>query len=553
MAELQEHELEPDQKPKSGHELAAADLEGEPGHPGHDPYAAGPHKPQPEKLSDMRLGSPADAAKSWANSMMMGAAPQAEGALGAMAKAAVQPLEHRDKPQDPHEQLQELLDAYRSVRNAGAAEHAQSDNTVLGHMGNAAAYITPHPLIPTPTAAEAAIPALGKIANPVAKRAVVGGAVGTGVGMASGAANSPADLTKMDPAEAKRFLYDTFKGGAGGLATGATLGAGSAMAEGPTRALSQEQALRAAGLQAGIKNSIQKDLGVENMEQARELGQEFLDKGLIPPVGSSEAVAKRAQKLQDNANNAVGATLNHAELNSGMGFDYPEAANAMRQRVTNPTDNTATAIRRSDEALKLAQDMEDQGKLTPGSFVGANKQKSDSWKGVNFSANPELDAVQTRKAVSGARQSIEDQVARTLGPKAAQDLHNANQNWGTAEDALKLAANESTRRAARKGITVGDVLPLLAGSTAGGAMGHSTEGLLTGLATTTALKGFDKYGHSSLARGAQGMATKLGESSGGHAGGLIGQDLEHRGEEELRPSDDEEEHRPWDSLDGGTR
>jgi hypothetical protein len=84
-----------------------------------------------------------------------------------------------------------------------------------------------------------------------------------------------------------------------------------------------------------------------------------------------------------------------------------------------------------------------------------------------------------------------------------------------------LAENESTRRAARKGVTMGDVLALTTGGAAGGFSGHPGLGVGGGLALALGAKGYDKYGHSSTARFADWLAKRAGKNTGGVVGGEV--------------------------------
>lgn len=508
--------------------LAPDEAAGEPGNPGHEQHAN--EAEQQEFANYTPMGTVADAAKTFANKAALGAGPVISGGMGALANAATQGFQ--DEPTSD-------LDAYRDVRDDTARELKASENTTLGHA------ITPLAAIATPIP----VKALPRGAT-IPQKALRGAEVGGGTGFASGLVNSKVDLTRPTPEGLRRALSEALVSGAtgagGGYLGGATLGA----AEPKLRSFAEEQALRAAGLQSGIKNSLKTDLGLNDMTEARALGRRFLDEGLIPLVGSSEAVAKRAEKLGGAAGQTIGATMNKADVatmhtpapppgqtTAGRpsnvkpqpGFDYDamaDASNGVLDRATSVADDLS-----GGKARDLAEALRAQGKRTPGSFVGANQAKSDAWKSARFDQDAPMSAQMYRKAVGAARDDIERQVADALGPADAAALRSANEKFGVAADAQKLAANESQRRASRKGFTTGDLVALLGGGTAGGFTGNTGLGLGGGLAASLGLKAADKFGHSTASRFSDFLAKRAAANTGGATAGALAPYLELLDEE----------------------
>lgn len=490
---------------------AEAEAAGEPGHAGVDLYAKGPHALQPTK-PPKRMGDLTDAAKSWANKAALGGGPQIAGAMGALAELATKP----NPGDDPHP-----LDAYRDVRDATAKDLESSENTALGETGGLIGMMST-PGLPKPLAA-------GTLPQKVRQAANVGG----GIGLANAAFTSPVDLTRPTGEGLNRFARDVGVGGAGGYVGGGAMGPLLAAGESPARALAEQQALRAAGLRGGIKNSLRKDLGVSNMEEARQLGRQFLDEGLIPPVGGAESVARRAESLQGQSGNVVGSHLTEADVAArGMpdfpvnGFSFSEGAEATRAPLLDPNRTSAVERAAGGKAFDLADQVQQQGAITPGSFVGANKVKSDAWRGANFSADPDLSATAYRKGVSGLRQNIEDQVSRVLGPEKAASLKEANRRYGVGADALKLAENASTRDAAKKGFGWPEILAALGGGEMAAQSGHGAGGgLAGGLAAVLGAKAFDKWGHSTAAHAADLAGDVAASGAGAGLGGQVGSSL----------------------------
>lgn len=515
-------------------------LEGEPGHAGANPYSEKRRAEDKMRNAEPPIptGTLADAAKTWANKAAAGAGPQIEGAMGAAMQYAKDPntaamlqaaqLAGAKTPDDST-----LLDAYRAVRDMGAKEHAASENTLMGKA------VAPIGVMSTP------IPIKPAAGMSVPERAWQSTKVGGGVGGLSALANSPADLTKMDAPNLERGAADFLLGVGGGGVTSAILGGSSAAAESPTRQLAEQQALRAAGLRAGIKDSLQKDLGITNMNEARQLGRQFLDEGLIPPVGSAESVAKRAQKLEGQAGNSIGAQLAVGQMNGPLSYDRVVKAAADPLQVA-PGKSTAVADLASGKARDFVDAMERQGQATPGNWAEANRAKSDAWKSARFDDQAPMAAVLHRKSVGAARNNIEDQL-REVNPAAADALHQANERFGVAADAQKLAEAASRRDAAKKGFGMPEILAMT-GAGAGGMAGHPVTGGLAGLATALGAKAFDKWGHSTAARGADFLADRLANNTGGAVGGVAGSAGGHKLAEYLGEMEDADK---WKKLQGG--
>lgn len=493
---------EPSEEPNP---FDAPSAEGEPGHPGHDKYKDGAYA----HVDDSPItptGTPWDAVKNAANVAALGAGPQIEGGMAALA-AGLQAHE------SPAARDDAMLAAYRGVRDMGTKEHDAAARTHWGQTGAGVGMLaSPVPFKP---AAGASIP------RRIAQGAIVGG----GTGLLHGAATSKADLTTLDRGAFKEALTNAIvqgiTGSGGGAITGGVVGASRS----PLKNTAEEQALRAAGLRGGIQNQIQKKLGLSNIEEARALGRQFLDEGLIPLVGSAEKVAKNAENLQGMAGNTIGAELAAAQA-SGKPFSNSRMAAAARDPLQiAPGKSTAVADLASGKARDFADALDAQGQATPGNWVEANRAKSDAWASANFADDAPIAAQLYRKSVGSARDNIEQQLREAMGPEAAASLNKANKRYGIAADALKLADNAGTRDVAKKGFGLPEIMAITTGAGAAGghaAGGHSVEGALGGLALALGAKGFDKYGHSSAARFADFLRKRAEANTGGSVGGQLG-------------------------------
>lgn len=246
----------------------------------------------------------------------------------------------------------------------------------------------------------------------------------------------------------------------------------------------------AVGGKAGIGDRL-RSAGIDPSEQAA-FGNKLLDENLIPtglhPTQSPVAgVLERARALKSSSGANVGREIQAAE-NSGTSFDPLAAQEEMSSRLGRLPLETGN----SSKALGL---IEQVGKLTPqgeyasgGGFSDANQTKSQAWKAANFKDDAPMQAQQYRKAVSGLRDSIRDQVGAANGPESANRLTQANQRFGLASTAEDISAPAVSRggaaqqfgipAAAAAALTSGLGVGQLAGGMAGGATAALVGGAL---------------------------------------------------------------------------
>lgn len=306
---------------------------------------------------------------------------------------------------------------------------------------------------------------------------------------------------------------------------------GGAGLESKMRSGAEGQALKAAGLRGGITNQVQKKLGLPNEAEARALGRNFLDEGLIPFGGTKEEVARRAEALTGQAGNAQQSVLGRADVASMRtpmasagqtvagrpsaavpGFKYDEFARAAGKTID---DASAVAEDLSgDKARGLVKALQRQGEKTPGSFVGANKAKSDAWKSARFDQDAPMSAQLYRNAVGAARDNLEQQVARVLGPDEANALAEANRRFGVGADALKLADNAGTRDMGNRVMGLGLDTMMTSG---GAALGQSLLGPIGavpgGAAGLAVSKALGARGNAAAARTLDALSAPVGRTA----------------------------------------
>ena len=298
-----------------------------------------------------------------------------------------------------------------------------------------------------------------------------------------------------------------------GFGMGVLGGAGAELLSAPLRAsgplshAAEENAWRAAQGVPGISD-VAKRMGYKTSEDIQGAGRKFLDKGLIPVGGRSADIANRGRKLMSVADNAADATLTKAEL-SKRPFDYAQALGDSEASMRSPK-LSAAGEDASGAGKKFLDQVARQDSLTPGSYLGARKLKSDAYRGVNWDDESPLGAELHRKATLGLRDSIEDQVGKATSPAEAKAMHEANQDFGVGADAAALG-DRGARRQAGHQLNVGGLLTRL--GIVGGAATHDPKmGAGAGLAVLAEYLTKHRQA-SALARG-EDLASRVGAYGG---------------------------------------
>jgi hypothetical protein len=302
---------------------------------------------------------------------------------------------------------------------------------------------------------------------------------GAAIAGASGLGNSTADLTRAenDPQAIADAVGDTATSAAAGgiIAPLATMGADKAARW--LKTASQNNALKALGLRAGISDQLQKR-GYETADDARELGQAALDAELIRPFRTASDVAERASFAKQVQGSRIENAL--ADADKAGNFDNARASWDAVGEVMGPNGLTTEAMSKARPARGIVERILAQGEVDP-SFSAANRLKSNIYEGINYGTEPALSTRLQRQAASGLRKSIEEQVAEKAGPDVADELRGANKAYGYLADIQPLAQEEATRQLARKTMTPLDLAAMLGAGAAGHSAGGTGAGIGAGL------------------------------------------------------------------------
>lgn len=383
---------------------------------------------------------------------------------------------------------------------------------------------------------------VGSVMGPGPKAKTLGGISKqmAGYGAAAGLGESEGNFDTKEGRE--ELLTDTAFGGAFGGVAGP---AGTVVGRNAARMLKKSSlvnALKAMKGSGGITNVLT-DMGYKNEDEALELAEAAMQMGLIKPFGTSadvlrktlpqkeftgariegvlkdaqEGAAKRAAGIQSNnlARRARSISLSQrqaaevAERNAANRaaakpgaptwdepipeaaptwdepippeFDMKRASWDATENVMDVGDYTTEAMHKAGPAAGIVERIAEQAEVGD-TFSAANKLKSNIYEGINYKLEPGLSTNAQRRAASGLRQSIEDQVAEQAGPEVADELRSANQRWGQLSDIEKLSTDESTRQLNKQTPWTSAIRNAFVAGGAGAAGGGATTGAMGGAA-----------------------------------------------------------------------
>lgn len=394
-----------------------------------------------------------------------------------------------------------LSSGYRSGRDTARLENVQSRSANPGtFMASEIAGSVASPVLPPVGKGPMTLAKAGTIAK---GGAMMGGAAALG--------QSRADLTRYenDPQQIMDSVGDVAMGTTGGALLAPAMAVGGDKVGNALRTGSQNSALKAIGLRAGISSQLEKR-GYETADDARQLAQRAMDLGLIKPFGKAADVAERGGFAKDIAGARIEGALADADaaaLRPGAGFDADRGSWQAASAVMGHEGLSPTAIREGTRARRLVEDISKLPTVQDSTFKNANKLKSDMYDGIDYGTSPALRTRMERKAAGGLRQSIEDQIAETAGPEVADQLRMGNKDWGDLSDITGLAKEESRRQLERKSMTALDWASVLGA----GAAGHSVGGAGTAGAAAALTAGAKLLGPripSAMAMGQRALAPK---------------------------------------------
>lgn len=371
---------------------------------------------------------------------LTGQADMPDAALDAMVEASFQrtaPEIYDVKggvPLDPDAALEKGYRAGRDEARLGLVQSQKSHPYTYGGSQLAGAIAAPGP---APAKGMSGLAKAGFVAK-----------VGAGMGAAGALGSSNVDLTRLDerPDAKMEALGDVALGSAtGGVLAPVASVVGDKL--GPVvKRWSQDNALKAIGVRAGISNQLA-SRGYETADEARQLGQAALDMELVRRFRTAQDVAERAGFAKEVQGARIEQALADADA-TGVPFDLQRASWDATSRVMGPSGLTAEAMSKARPAAGIVDRILKQADVDS-SFAAANRLKSDIYEGINYGTEPALSTKLQRRAASGLRSSIEDQMEEAAGLEAADQLRAANKAYGYLSDIMPLAQDEATRQLGR--------------------------------------------------------------------------------------------------------
>jgi hypothetical protein len=386
---------------------------------------------------------------------------------------------------------------------------------------------------------------------PVLKGAGLMKSIGRGaiIGTGYGAAQNPGDVPgELSPLQAEERAKNAGKG----ALIGAGMGAASSVAQKGISALrnSADAAQEVANTQAvRASGGMLKDFRKMNARnQVDDIGQFALDNKIVEAGDSVHDVAEKANDFRKQSGDNLSKIYSEAQ----SAAEQNKAANAMEVNPNAPKQIGTAQVdanvrgfnpsRDSDEILKSVQDeMGDSPKAASAlneakaymeqlkSKYGdnildpkvANNIKTELDKEINYNRNPltkdpakEQAYSQMRDYINKAVQNHVDDLGNATGnPELANQLKQANKDYGYARQLQNMAQDRVSRETANRMFGLTDTIAAGAGGIAGlaegAAMGHPIEGGIVGLGAGLVNKAARTYGPSVLAGAANAAAPIL--------------------------------------------
>lgn len=311
--------------------------------------------------------------------------------------------------------------------------------------------------------------------------AAAGGAIGLG--------KSEADLTKGEIGEAG---LDTGKGALFSAALGKALppiaeyggnvlkGAREMMGEG-----GEFLASKAVGLTKGLRKRF--DL---SPSEARGIGREALDSGVVTPFADAESMARAAAQVKKDVGDQIGEAIRIAD-ESGIPPNFQKIINTLKEkqaqyaesRVARPIYNQYQKVISDIEGLK-GNPMLD---LPPGGVKGLQREKELLGKVAYPKGVSQESRIGYQEAYTPIKEALEESVSKTQSPQQTQIYKYLKDKYGKQKTIEAGLAERLSSEEGNRFIRPTDFL-------VGGAFGLG-GGVLPGAAAVVAKRGIEKYGH----------------------------------------------------------
>lgn len=498
---------------------------------------------KPLELPQLEPGTMWDAAKSWANTAVLGAGPQLEGAIAAIAQGAQnllstprpapvggtgggsgteggaeggavgssKPLGRAFAPEITP------LEAYLGVRDMGREEHAQAENTVAGRMA----------MLPGGLSTPIPVKGLGPGAS-VGKKALHGAAVGGVVGGIHGAVNSNVDLFHSDGSattsdDAREVALDAFFGGLGGAGMGGAFGGAFGALEGPMRSTARKLPMDMLGVSEPARRSMERrgiyDKAGDALLALVRPFRSGMRKGSLTEDALDE-LGRRGQGLDDVVTGIDQASGNSAALPDVMAEAVRARAKPFKKgglhqaqiadRMNAEADQLLNAL--GDKPISLAQ-----AEAFKQNF---SQQVAKDLKHAGEPAARTTALAETYRALKGANEQAAEAAAASMAPELAGKFVPAKQAYEVLKAPL---AGANIERAGMKS-TDFEIGELLANSPMpDSTLSKLTEGLpFAGLVKAPLNLLGRAYGYGAAAKGAEFTANRMAQNTGGGIGGITG-------------------------------
>jgi len=313
------------------------------------------------------------------------------------------------------------------------------------------------------------------------------GLQGLGVGLASGAGNSEADLTKGELGHA---ALDTGKSGLVGAGTGLLLGYGASKLDPYLEKLAARRAYKAMdpymatiaeGLGPGVARG---EVPVSEMYQEIErIGRKALDEGIIPegPIerfAGNETINARAFDKLNETGQLLGATVDHsADELEKLGQANPVSLGQLATRIEQEAaqakiaGNQDLARKLMKEARDIRQTIVDRASAGFADPAAQTLQKAEEFKRtlqgkVDYGAPLARREAQTI-AARLAKEQAENAIEQGLGPDQLEEFKALKNRYGDLATMAKTSGHGAIREFRNQSGGLGSKLAASVGASAG--------------------------------------------------------------------------------------
>ncbi len=217
------------------------------------------------------------------------------------------------------------------------------------------------------------------------------------------------------------------------------------------------------------------------LEQKREMGNTFLDEGLIKPFqGPAKIAAASADRLREYGPK-VGQTMETADLGAESGSNAPYNWDSTIEKAQGAYDKMSLPSK--DAARPFLDYIKNSAEPLESGFGTAHKLTSDLDSKINWNAQDKTTSRAQKAMVGALRGDVENQVEGELGPKVGADFIKNKRLFGAMKNATDWSKGTAAKEENAPAFNSNDYLAAMTlGGEGGGTVSDKLQKLLIGSA-----------------------------------------------------------------------